>query len=51
MNPEQALEVLDQATQPGVRMTRQAYMQVEEALRVLADVALPNKEEESSESE
>lgn len=43
MNPEQALNIVDQATQPGARLTRQDYVMVEQALRVIRD-ALPKQE-------
>lgn len=32
MKPEQALAILDQATQPGVSITRQQYCEVQQAL-------------------
>jgi hypothetical protein len=43
MNPKQALEILDQATQPGVRLNRDAYIHVEEAIRTLAKLIDPDQ--------
>ena len=34
MKPEESYSVLDQATQPGVALNRQAYIHIEEALKV-----------------
>jgi hypothetical protein len=36
MTPTQALAVLDQATQPNARLTRDQYVIVEQALKTLA---------------
>lgn len=38
MTPEQALQILNQATQPGVRLTRQDYVLIETALSVIGSV-------------
>lgn len=46
MTPKQALAVLDQATQPGVRVTRQDYVVVQQALELLATL-LPKEDEEA----
>lgn len=36
MNPTQALQIINQATQPGARLTRHDYVLVEQAIGVLA---------------
>ena len=43
MTPEQALEILDQATQPGARVSRQGFVQVEEAIRTLSKLIHPDQ--------
>lgn len=47
MTPEQALQVLDQATQPQQvgRLSRADYVAVDAALRVLADLVNKPKSE------
>lgn len=35
MSPQQALQILDQATQPGVRLSRQNYCDIQMALATL----------------
>jgi hypothetical protein len=41
LTPEQALQVLDRATQPGVVITRQDYCVIEQALAVLSESIKP----------
>ena len=36
MTPQQAFSIIDQATQPGFVHSRQTYVQVEEAIGVIA---------------
>jgi hypothetical protein len=45
MNAEQALQILSQATEPGVRLTRQDYVLIQQALTVLAEALKPKPEE------
>ena len=35
MTPQEAISVLDQATQPGVRLSRSDYLKIDQALGVL----------------
>jgi hypothetical protein len=37
MTPEQALNILNQATEPGVKLTRNDYVLINQALKVLAE--------------
>lgn len=37
MTPDQALSILDQATQPHAKLNRQDYVMVQQALLVLAE--------------
>ncbi len=44
MNPNQALQILEQATQPGVRLTRIDYVNIQLALEILDKLINPVKE-------
>jgi hypothetical protein len=45
MDPKEALKVLDQATQPGVRLTRLDYVVVQQALEALNKLVEPVADE------
>lgn len=45
MSPEQALSVLDQATQPSAQLDRRGYILVEQALKVISDLINPTSAE------
>lgn len=36
MTPQQAFSIIDQATQPGFVPSRQTYVQIEEAIAIIA---------------
>lgn len=42
--PEQAIKILDDATQPGVKLNRMDYIIVQMALEVLAEVVQSSKQ-------
>ena len=44
MNAEQALQILSQATEPGVRLTRNDYVLIQQALNVLAETIKPKEQ-------
>lgn len=46
MNPEQALNVLAQATEPNVKLTRADYVLINQALSVLSELINPKKSTE-----
>jgi hypothetical protein len=41
MTPEQALNILSQATEPGMKLGRQDYVVIQQALNVLAEAIKP----------
>jgi hypothetical protein len=43
MTIDQALDIIDQATQPSARLTRQDYVLVEQALRLIRDALNPQE--------
>ena len=52
MKTDQALSLLEQATQPGVRLSRSNYVQIEKALIVLAkELGLSGDLDEANEAE
>ncbi len=52
MKTDQALSLLEQATQPGVRLSRSSYVQIEKALIVLAkELGLSGDPDEANEAE
>lgn len=52
MNPEQALNILSQATEPNVKLTRNDFVLINQALAVLAELIknsrIPEKENASN---
>jgi hypothetical protein len=44
MNPNQALQILAQATEPGAKLTRIDFVNVQLALEVLDKLVNPNRE-------
>lgn len=49
MNPKQALEILDQATQPGVRLTRMDCVNIQISLEALIKFVNDNTEKTKDE--
>jgi len=51
MTPEQALQVLSGATEPGVQPSRRDYVVIEQALQVLAEAIKPKTEKSDGNSD
>ena len=49
MDPKEALKILDQATQPGNRLSRQDFVVVQQALEALDKLVNPKVEEPKAE--
>lgn len=49
MTPQEALQLLDQATQPGVRVDRIGYIRIQQAIETLAKLMQPQPPQEATE--